>query len=260
MILQPIPAALRRLLTGMACLALPALALADDGNAITPYRPSVSSPAQLPAEGQLEMELGGLRNSSGDARRDSLPYQFKLAFSKEWGVLLGGEAHVSARDIGVRESGIGDTNLVLKHAWVADDTNASGLEFGIKLPTAKDTLGSGKADYTLNLIESSDHGPLHVDINLNATRLGAIDPDTGRAQFGLSASFSMPLAEHWSATAELSGTHRHGVANSAQVLAAVSFSPSKRLTFDIGTARAQRPAPGSNLFFAGVVFPITQLW
>ena len=63
-----------------------AAAHADDEAAITPYRPSVSTPAQLPSPGQLEFELGGLASSfSGGARRDSLPYTFKLAFSDEWG-------------------------------------------------------------------------------------------------------------------------------------------------------------------------------
>ncbi|MEO8154752.1 MAG: transporter [Rhizobacter sp.] len=258
---QLLSASLQHLLIG-ACIALPAFAQADGDAPITPYRPSVSSPAQLPAEGQLEMEIGGLRNRArdSDARRDSLPYQFKLAFSKEWGVLLGGEAHVTARDTGVRESGVGDTTLVLKHAWSADDTHANGLEFGVKLPTAKDTLGSGKADYTLNVIESIDITTLHIDVNANATRLGVADPGTSRTQLGLSASFSMPLAERWGATAELSGTHRQGADNSMQVLGAVSFSPSKRLTFDLGAARTARPSPGSTSFFAGVVFPITQLW
>ncbi len=257
--MRPAP---RHLLAPCALLvfAWPALAQGEGDAAITPYRPSVSSPAQLPAEGQLEMELGGLRTRADDARRDSLPYQFKLAFSKDWGVLLGGEAHVSARDGSAHESGVGDTSLVLKHAWDIEDGHAAGLELGAKLPTAKDTLGSGKADYTLNLIDSRDLGSLHIDVNANATRLGAVEAGTGRTQLGLSASFSMPLAERWGLTAELSGTHRRHTDNTLQVLGAVSFSPSKRLTFDLGAARATRPTPGSTSVFAGVVFPITQLW
>ena len=74
---------------GLAVATLAGASMADtaaDGDvadAITPYRPSVSSPAQLPLAGQLEFELGGLRTRSPDARRSSLPYQFKLAFSPE---------------------------------------------------------------------------------------------------------------------------------------------------------------------------------
>jgi len=45
---------------------------------VTPYRPTVSNPAQLPAAGQLELELGGMKSQPGaqadDRRRGSLPY------------------------------------------------------------------------------------------------------------------------------------------------------------------------------------------
>ncbi len=248
------------ILAAFAAATIPTTALAGDDDAVTPYRPSVSNPAQLPVPGQLELELGGLRLRSDDSRRDSLPYQFKLAFNKDWGILLGGEAHISARDSAGRSRGFGDTNVVLKRAWGIDDTTAAGMEVGIKLPTAGDSLGSGKADYTVNTIYSKDLGAVHMDANLNAARLGATDPGIARMQIGMSVSFSTPLSDRWAAILELSGTHRGGTDNGAQFLGAVTFSPSKRLTFDAGVARAGRPAPGATSFFAGVVFPVTQLW
>lgn len=243
----------------MALASSVALA-ADEPDAITPYRPSVSSPAQLPAVGQLELELGGLHQASPGAQRNSLPYQLKLAFSKEWGLLLGGEASIATSDAGGKSQGGGDTTLVLKRAWIVDDATAWGMEFGAKLPTAGDTLGSGKADYTVNTILSKDLGALHMDANLNATRLGAADPGTGRTQVGWSTSFSTALSEQWGINGELSGTHRSGVANSAQLLSALTYSPSKRLTFDIGVARAFQPHPGTTSVFAGVVFPVAKLF
>ena len=235
-------------------------AAAADDAPITPYRPSVSSPAQLPAVGQLEMEVGGLRIRSDGARRDSLPVQLKLAFSNEWGLLWGAEAHVSIQDGAASGSGVGDTTVVLKRAWAIDDATGLGLEFGVKLATAKDSIGSGKTDTALNAIYSKDWGPVHMDANLNFTRLGAVDVDTGRTQTGLSASFSTPLNSQWGVTAELSGTRRSGADSSRQVLAALSYSPSKRLTFDIGMARSAKPSPGATSVFAGVVFPVTVLW
>ncbi|MEP6875370.1 MAG: transporter [Burkholderiales bacterium] len=222
-----------------------AAAADGDDDAITPYRPSVSSPAQLPVPGQLEIELGGLH---------------ALAFSKEWGVVLGGEAHVWARDDAGRAQVFGDTALVLKHAWIVDGATAFGVEFGTKLPTANDSIGSGRADYTLNTIFSRDIGPVHLDANLNATRLGVFDDGTGRTQFGASASFSGALSDHWGLTGEVSGTHRSGAANGSQLLAAVTYSPSRRLTFDFGVARALRPTPATTQVFAGVAFPLGKLW
>ena len=247
---------------GCGLLALCGLASAAEGDddAITPYRPSVSSPAQLPVPGQLEVELGGLHTRSDDARRSSVPYAFKLAFNKEWGVVIGGEAHVWARDDSGKAQGLGDTTLVLKHAWIVDEASAFGVELGSKLPTASDDIGSGRADYTLNTIYSRDIGPVHMDANLNATRLGVFDDGTGGTQLGASASFSGALSDHWGLTGELSGTHRAGTANGTQVLTALTYSPSKRLTFDFGVARAFRPTPATTQVFAGVVFPLTKLW
>jgi len=255
-----------RHLTGAALAALCSVAHAadaanaDDADAITPYRPSVSSPAQLPVPGQLEVELGGLHARSDDTRRSSLPYAFKLAFNKEWGVVIGGEAHVWARDDAGKAQGLGDTTLVLKRAWIVDDASAFGAELGTKLPTANDSIGSGRADYTLNTIYSRDIGPVHMDANLNATRLGVFDDGTGRTQLGASASFSGALSDHWGLTGEVSGTHRSGAANGTQLLTALTYSPSKRLTFDFGVARAFRPTPATTQVFAGVVFPLTKLW
>ncbi len=250
-----------------AACASGALALAGAAHAagdfepITPYRPSVSSPAQLPAAGQLEFELGGLQQRVDGARRRSLPYLFKLAFDREWGLLIGGEAHVWQRDAdGGRAQGLGDTSLVLKRAWIVDEASAFGLELGAKLPTANDAIGSGRADWSVNAIWSRDFGAVHLDANLNALRLGAADAGSSRTQWGASASFSTALSEHWGLTGELSGTRRAGTPSGTQLLTALTWSPSKRLSFDIGVARAARPAPATTALFAGVVFPIAKLW
>jgi len=250
-----------RTLFAMPLLALALPVLAQDAPPITPYRPSVSSPAQLPAPGQLEMELGLLSSKSDDGRRNSLPTTFKLAFNPEWGVVIGGEAYVSAPDgNGGRAHGLGDTVFVLKRAFIIDDATAFGLELGAKAPTAKDTIGSGSADYDVNGIFSRDLGAVHMDANLNFTRLGAYDPGSGRTQTGLSASFSTPVSEQWGVTWEWSGTRRSGADSTAQALLAASYSPSKRLTIDAGFAHGLNRATPDWSFFTGLVFPLAKLW
>ena len=249
----------------LACMGLAAMvwagaAQAGDDDAITPYRPSVSSPAQLPLAGQLEFELGGLQVRAADARRRSLPYLFKLAFSKEWGLLIGGELHVWSHQGSDEAQGFGDTVVTLKRAWIVDEASAFGVELGAKLPTANDSIGSGKADYTLNTIVSRDFGAVHMDANLIATRLGLVDPGTSATQVGASASFSTALAERWSITGEISGTRRSGADSGLQVLTALAYSPSKRLTIDFGIARAVRPTPAATSLFTGVVMPLAKLW
>ena len=241
---------------------LPALCQAqEEGPPVTPYRPSVSSPAQLPAAGQLELELGGLSSKSDDGRRNSLPYAFKLGFNEQWGVVISGEGYVSAPDgDGGRAHGIGDTLFVLKRAFILDEASALGLELGAKAPTARDSIGSGRADYSLNGIYSQDIGSVHMDANLNATRLGAYDDGTGRVQTGLSASFSRPVNEQWGVTGEWSGTRRSGADSTAQLLVALSYSPSKRMTVDFGMAHGLNHATADWSFFSGVVLPLAKLW
>lgn len=232
---------------------------ADDAE-VNPYRPSVSNPAQLPVPGQLELEFGGLHVKAGEARDDSVPYLFKLAFTKEWGVLAGGDAYVWSRDEqGAREDGIGNTSITLKRAFLTSGATAFGLELGANLPTAKDAIGSGKADYTLNAIYSQDFGRMHLDVNLNTTRIGARDPGTSRMQTGMAAAFQVPLSEDWSGTAELSGVRRGGTPSESQILAAVVYSPNKRFAIDLGVAKGLNRSSQDWSVFGGFVVPIAWL-
>jgi hypothetical protein len=243
----------------LAVLALPAWA--GDAPEVTPYRPSVSTPAELPTPGQLELEFGGQRQKQGGERDDSLPYLLKLGFTKEWGVLLGGDAHVWRRDEqGQREHGVGDTSITLKRAFIISDARAFGLELGARLPTAKSTLGSGKADYTLNGIYSQDIRRLHLDINLNATRIGAPEAGSGRVETGLAAALSAPLGRNWNGVAEWSGTRRSGTQSTAQFLAAVSWNPDQKFAIDAGFAKGLNGASPDWTFFTGFVIPVARLW
>lgn len=245
-----------------AVLALAAVlagpALADEAAPpVAPYRPSVSSPAALPAPGQLEMELGGLRSRDDGTRRASLPLLLKLAFNEDWGVLLGGEAWISERAPGEdRRRGAGDLTATLKRALRLDEATVLGLEVSAKAPTARAGLGSGKSDYGVNGIYSRDFGPLHLDANLNLLRLGRVDEGEGRVQKGASASFSLPVAERWGATAELSGTQRRGAGTTAQLLLAAAYTPHPRLAFDFGVAKGLNPRSQDWSLFAGVVLPL----
>ncbi len=234
---------------------------AQDEAGVSPYRPSVSSPAQLPLAGQLELELGVLRNKTDNTSRDSQPYLFKLALNKEWGILIGGESYVSSRDeFAHKENGVGDTSIVLKRAFILDDNTAMGLEFGTKLATAKDTIGSGKTDYTVNAILSKDIEKLHFDGNLNITRLGLREEGASTNLLGWAASFSLPIADKWQAVAEPSGLHQQGKPTSTQILTALAYSPNKELTIDFGIAKGLNKSSQGYTLFAGLVIPVAKLW
>ena len=233
----------------------------QDKSGVTPYRPSISNPAELSRPGQIELEFGGLHKRDSPTREDSLPYLLKFGLTKEWGILVGGDAHVWSRDeSGAREHGVGDTTITLKRAFAVRDETAFGLELGAKIPTAKDAIGVGKTEYTLNGIYSQDFGRIHMDANINATRIGLVEQSTGRTQKGLSAALSTELSKDWSGTAEVSGIHRKGTQSESQFLAAVVYSPNKRYAVDIGLAKGLNHSSHNWSVFSGFVVPIANLW
>ena len=241
-----------RLLIASALLAGAASVHADDGGpSVVPYRPSVSTPAQLSAPGWLELEAGGL-HATGP--RDTLPYTLKLAFTPDWGVRAGGDAWVHQPG----SNGLGDTSVVLKRRFAASDATAWGLELGETLPTAGSTRGSGHADTTVNGIFSSDFAPgWHTDLNLNETRLGG---SPGAWQTGWAAAFSRSIDDAWGVTGELSGTHQAGTPNTSQLLAAASFNASPAAVFDFGAARGLNDATPHWQVFAGVTLRLAKVF
>ena len=235
---------------------------AADEPSVTPYRPSVSTPAALSAPGWLEVETGLQRDrGAAAARSNGLSYTFKLAFTADWGVRVGGDAWVRQTDEnGQRISGGGDTGIVLKRRFAVDETHAFGIELGATLPTGRTGIGSDKSDTSLNGIYSADFGMYHLDANLAATRFGRADPATSRVQVLWAAGVSRPLNERWSATAELSGTRQRGASSTQQVLLAAGYTVSNRLALDVGAARSVRSGVPDWSAFAGLTWLAARLF
>jgi hypothetical protein len=251
----------RRSVAAAALLGAAVGAAAQEAPTATPYRPSVSTPAALSAPGWLEIEAGLDRdNGPAGARRDSLPYTFKFAFSPDWGIRVGGEALVTQRDDrGGRISGAGDLGVVIKRRFAIDDQSAFGLEGGVSLPTGRRGISAGKPDTTVNGIYSADIGQWHTDINLAFTRVGAIGEGEGRTQALWAASLSHPLDERWGLVGELSGTHRHNADHTTQALVAASYNVSSALVLDFGTARSMRSGPAQWSVFGGFTWLAARL-
>ena len=257
-----------RLLTAATALAFALSAHAadapdDGGPAVVPYRPSVSTPAQLSAPGYLELEAGGLRTTgpAGGTSRLTLPYTLKLAFTPDWGVRVGGDAWVRQAEPGDSHSGSGDTTVALKRRFAVDDATAWGLELGEKFATAGSTLGSGHADTTVNAIFSSDFAPAwHTDLNLNETRLGVPSGQPREWQTGWAAAVSRTLTDAWGAVGEFSGTHQVGTADNAQFLVAASWNESPAAVFDFGVAHGLNKATPHVQVFAGVTVRLAKLF
>lgn len=227
------------------------IALAADEPSATPYRPTVSTPANLSEPGWVELEAGGQRINGGEStRRESIPYTLKYAFTPDWGIRIGGDAWVrqSSAD-GSRLSGIGDTSVIAKRRFAVSDDQAIGIEGGVNLPTAKNGLGSTKADYLITGIYSASLSEYHTDLNLGATRLGQAADGESRTQFTWATSLSRALTERWGIAGEFSGTYRTHVPSTSQFLVAASYNYSKRVVFDAGVAVGlNRASPDWSVF------------
>lgn len=229
----------------------------------TPYRPTVSNPADLSEPGWLEVEFGLQRIKGGsDRQRDSFPALAKLAFSENWGILVGGELGVRRTDMDdVLYKGGGDTIVMLKHRIpTSTEGTAWGVEAGFKSPTANDNIGSGKTDYILNGIYSTDFSGNHLDLNLGATRVGAIASNEGRVLYNWASSVSRNLDEKWGVFGELSGTHQRDMPALSQFMAGASYNFSKRVVFDAGASTGLTATAQDWSVFAGVTVLLDKLW
>src|SRR3954452_22843218 len=89
---------------GILLVAAAAVANAEESGdelKATPYRPTVSNPADLPVPHHFEWEAGGYATRDpGDAHHLSIPYLLKYAFTDDIGILVGGESFVNDREDG----------------------------------------------------------------------------------------------------------------------------------------------------------------
>jgi hypothetical protein len=218
----------------------------DGGPAVVPYRPSVATPAQLPAPGWPELEAGGAWAKGGDSARSfSSPVTFKLAWDESWGILIGTDAYdwQRAYDGSTAHSG-GDTTLTLKYKLPVDEQLALGAELGVALPTARPPIGTGSTDWGINTIASFDYPGVHVDVNVAGLHLGTVDSGQGPWQGGWAVAASHPFDDRFGVTGEVSGVVQRGTAAQTQGLVAFNYNVSNALVLDVAMAAGlSRTAP-----------------
>jgi hypothetical protein len=233
----------------------------DSDPAVTPYRPTISNPADLSAPGWFEGELGGLRALNQDHSRDgSVPWLLKYALDENYGLLLGGNGYVSQALPGVpTQESFGDTSLEWKQRLPISDHAAFGFEAGVLAPTAAHDLGVGRAQWIVNGIFSTDLGAAHLDVNVGEAHGGTQPANVSLWQTAWAAAISRPLAGDLGAAFELSGIYQQGTATQSQALFAMNYNWSSRLVLDCGTAYGLTHAAHDRSFFAGATFLIGRL-
>lgn len=230
----------------------------------TPFRPTVTSGANLSAPGWLELEIGGQRQGgNGLDARNSLPYLLKYSLNDQFALLLGGDGYVATTPAqgGANVTGRGDTTTTLKYrAPDAIEGMSFGLEATVKSPTASEGLGTGQHDYSLKGIYGIDLPKgFHLDTNLMATRLGSVTADQGLYQWTWAAAVSHPVGERWTLAFDLSGTQQQGAASTAQYLVAASYALNKRVALDAGFAQGLNSDTPKFTLFGGMTVLIGKL-
>lgn len=221
-------------------------AVPPDDLAVVPYRPSVATPADLPAPGWPELEAGWAGTRGGDtARSQSVPVLFKVAWSERWGALLGTDVHDWQRDPdGATAHSGGDTTLTLKYRLPLGEDVALGAQAGVVVPTARPPIGAGHTGWNLLAIASFDHDDTHVDVNGGASRLGGANDGAGPWRGLWAVSVSHPLAHSFGINGEVSGVAQRGTAPQNQALVALTYNVSRKRVLDVAVAAGlTRAAP-----------------
>ena len=244
-----------------APLLLASFGARADEPTVTPYRPTVSNPADLPVPGWLEAEFGGQRVFGADrSRSDSVPWLAKYAFDEDRGILVGGNAYLRDSAPGQPvDSGVGDVSVEWKQRFAVDDATAFGVEAGVIAPTAHDDLGVGKAAWLINGIVSRDFGKLHLDVNVGAVHYAQHDAAVSAWQQTYAAAISWPFGSDWGGALEVSGAHQAGSPAQSQALAALNYNLSPRVVLDAGYARGLAHDAHDRSVFAGATVLLGKL-
>jgi len=260
---HPIKIAIQAIVQVCFIFALTHAFAAESEPAAKPYRPTLSNPADLSVPGWLELEFGTQRIKGGEDKwRDSYPVLAKLAFSENWGVLLGSELAVQRTDISDQVfKGNGDTLFVIKHRIpTATDGSAFGIELGYKSPTANDTIGSGQPDQILNGIYSTEIAGHDIDLNIGVTHVGGVADGIDANLYSWAVAAGRNLNEQWGVFGELSGTGQQGNSATSQFMAGCTYNLSKRVVLDAGASAGLTPASQEWTLFAGVTALLGKVW
>jgi len=237
-------------------LLIPLIAHAEQLT-VTPYRPTVSNPAELSALRHLEVEFGAQSSQTGmEVERNSLPFTLKYPFADQWGLLVGGEAWIKSRNPDETIYGFGNTSVLLKHYYPISQTLAVGFEAGTILPTARNALGQGRTDYLANLIVSQDISDLRIDVNAGVTRRGFQEEDLDRYRYNWAIAPSKMITERWGIAGEFSGTLAKQQKPTSQFLVSLNYLMTPQLMLDFGGAVGLTTLSDNYNVFAGFSYLI----
>jgi hypothetical protein len=214
---------------------------------VAPDRPSVTNSAQTVPRGFAQVETGGeyIAERLGSRTADQ---RAALQATVRIGLLDRLEARVESRPVvwlrsdGER-TGAGDVTLGLKYRFLDAPEGSAWPSLGVlpfvKIPTAKEPIGSGRPDAGASLLASFEL-PLgfSLDANAGVTAVGQSRPHGFLPQGSASGSVSHALTERLSAFAELAWQSKEERGGRHQLLvdAGLTYRVLRWLAVDAGVS------------------------
>jgi hypothetical protein len=192
-------------------------AVGADDDAIDPDRPDVSSSAKTVGRGRVQLETGVLferTRAAGEPteRRLATEAMLRVGLTERLEIRVDGEPFVRLRGE-ADASDVGDFTLSTKWRFLeapeGSEWPALGLLALVKLPTAVEPIGSGKADVGLVLLANFElPARFALDLNAGLAAIGQTRPSGYLLQALAAASLSHDLGAGVSAFGEVFYTSR----------------------------------------------------
>jgi hypothetical protein len=236
-------AAMRAIVAAVTLVGLwAAAALAQD---INPDRPDLTTSAEVVPAGALQIETGleyARERVGGAATERQLSVQgvLRLGLTPALEISIEGEPFLWLR-AAADDHGSGDYTLGLKYRFFAPAPDGGGpalaLKPFVKLPTAREPLGSERPDFgALLLMSVALPWSLSLDANAGVAAIGQRRPEGFIPQGIASASLSWAVTERLSSITELflATKEERGGRDSLLATVALMYRVTPRLALDAG--------------------------
>ncbi len=235
----------------------------DDRDHVAPCRPTIACTADLSAPGTLELEAGYIHRAlPASASQLATPFLLKLTLAT-WAQLQVGSNGYTAVQGGSPARYFDNVTLGLK-AHLADQTDlrpSLALTAAASLPTPPGEEGYLRAyDALFTAHASKDLGPVHADLNAGANVWRLSDHPLPQAFGALALSTNLVDPFAVSAEAYVFSSAAPVAGRDGGFLVALSHSPRKWLTFDLGSDVGFFPATRAFSVFVGMSIVPVVLW
>jgi Putative MetA-pathway of phenol degradation len=237
-----------------------------DSMVANPNRPTVADPADITQYGVLELEYGWDRvTPGGHVRQTFLGGLLKFGLLCDIELRWTTTSFLSQTDASSgTQRGIGDNWLGPQIRFYRQTKRVPSLAFSyaVKIPSATESLGSGRADHAFTFLASKDIAHFHFDFNVSQFLIGRSNTTGFDKKQQLNLAFSHTVLGNLSFTGEFYGDTRLNQATPSFVssLWALTYVVTPRLVIDGGLEAGLSSGGPHRHAFVGMTYSIANLY